>query len=92
MIIYECTDCYKKRMGPPAVEKRYPTTKTQLFVWKVCPGCHQISRENAELWKLEQENQVHANWIDGTPDRGVHINDLRRAVGLPTVRQLFPRP
>jgi len=84
MRIYLCTWCQQNRMGTPAVVERIPTTKTQFCVLKSCPACHQTSLENKELWKLERKNQVHANWIDGTPDQGVHINDLRRSAGLPT--------
>ncbi len=85
MIIYECTDCGQKRMGPPAkAEYICKHRDGSTFVWRECPACHQTSRENAELWKLEKENQVHANWVDDRPDQGVHINDLRRSAGLPT--------
>jgi len=85
MVIYKCTDCGQKRMGTPAKVQHIDAKMRngETFVWRQCPGCHQISRENEELWKLERENQVHANWIDDRPDQGVHINDLRRAAGLP---------
>jgi hypothetical protein len=85
MNIYTCTDCGQKRMGTPASVERIPTTEafTYFYVIKSCPGCHQTDIENEELWKLEKKNQVHANWVDDRPDQGVHINDLRRAAGLP---------
>ena len=84
---YICDDCKHKRLGTPALVEHFKVPEGAFgegtFTLEICPACHQTTLENEELWRREKKNQVHANWVDGRPDKGVHINDLRKAAGLP---------